>query len=325
MINARRKNQIDSAAIQPFIKTRPTFDDLLYAFLLRCKHRNLSRRTIEHYEYSLQQMNKSFMEQNQILDPLSVSFQDLQSFFVGAMINKALAPHTINGRLKSCKAFFSFLFKHDYVAHNVAEKLALVKVPKDAVHTFTLDQVLQLLRMPNQKTFTGLRDYTIMIVLLETGIRIGELLALTLKDINFKERELRIRLGKGNKARNVPFQKTCASVLQLYITERGNAKTDALFISLENAPLHIRSIQDRITEYGKMARITGVRVSPHTYRHTMAKMYIRNGGDPFSLQQILGHASLEMVHTYVRLFSNEVREQHHRYSPVEHMMLPQKQ
>jgi len=266
-------------------------------------------------------MNKSFIEKNQTLDPYSVSLQDLHTYFVGPMIDKTLAPHTINGRLKSCKAFFSFLLKQDYIAVNVAEKLTLLKAPKDTIHTFTHDQVLQLLRMPNQKTFTGLRDYTIMIILLETGIRIGELLALTLKDVHLKERELRIAMGKGNRARIVPFQKTCAQVLKSYLAERGTALTDALFISLENEPLHIRSIQDRITDYGKMARITGVRVSPHTFRHTMAKMYIRNGGDPFSLQQILGHLSLEMVHTYVRLFSNEVREQHYRYSPVEHMRL----
>jgi len=321
MMNTRRKNQVASTAAQPFLKTQPSFEDLLYVFLLDCKHRNLSRRTIGFYEYSLLQMNKSFTEKNQTLNPCSVSLQDLQTYFVGPMINKTLAPHTINGRLKSCKAFFSFLLKHDYVAVNVAEKLTLLKAPKDTIHTFTHDQVLQLLRMPNQKTFTGLRDYTIMIVLLETGIRIGELLALTLKDINFKERELRIDPGKGGKARNVPFQKTCAKVLQTYISERGTTKIDILFVSLENGPLHIRSIQDRITDYGKMARITGVRVSPHTFRHSMSKMYIRNGGDPFSLQQILGHSSLEMVHTYVRLFSNEVREQHYRYSPVEHMKL----
>lgn len=303
------------------MKTQPSFNDLLYAFLLDCKHRNLSRRTVESYEYNLQQMNKRFAEKNETFGPTSISFRDLHTYFVGAMIDKALSPHTINGRLKSCKAFFSFLFKHDYVSVNVAEQLALVKAPKDTIHTFTHDQVLQLLRMPNQKTFTGLRDYTIMIVLLETGIRIGELLALTLKDIDCKEKELRIVPGKGGKARNVPFQKTCAKVLQSYVAERGTAKIDTLFISLENTPLHIRSIQNRITEYGKMARISGVRVSPHTFRHTMAKMYIRNGGDPFSLQQILGHSSLEMVHTYVRLFSNEVREQHYRYSPVEHMKL----
>jgi len=321
----RRTNQINPTIGQPFIQAQPTYADLVSNFLLHCKNRNLSRRTIEFYEYSLQQMHKNFQDQNQSLNPFTVTFLELQQYFIGYMVNKPLAPQTMNGRIKSCKTFFAFLFKNQFLPHNAAKSLALVKVAKDVIHTFTNDQLLQLIRLPDQKTFTGLRDYTIMIVLLETGIRIGELLTLTLQDVNLKEKELRIHPGKGNKARNVPFQKTCAKVLQTYMTERGNAKIDALFISLENAPLHIRSIQDRMTDYGKTARITGVRVSPHTFRHTMAKMYIRNGGDPFSLQQILGHSSLEMVHTYVRLFSNEVREQHQKYSPVEHINLKQKE
>jgi len=66
------------------------------------------------------------------------------------------------------------------------------------------------------------------------------------------------------------------------------------------------------------AGLTGVQGSPHTFRHTMAKLYIRNGGDPFSLQQILGHSSLDMVQMYVRLFSTEVKELHQKYNPVEH-------
>lgn len=115
LTNSRRKNKLDSVASQPFMKTQPSFDDLLYAFLIDCKHRSLSRRTIEFYEYSLQQMNNSFMEKNQTLNPLAVTHHDLQTYFVGSMIDKALAPQTINGRLKSCKAFFAFLFKHDYV------------------------------------------------------------------------------------------------------------------------------------------------------------------------------------------------------------------
>lgn len=160
-----------------------------------------------------------------------------------------------------------------------------------------------------------------MIILLDTGIRIAELLALTLRDVNIKENEFRIRLGKGKKSRNVPFQKTCAKVLQTYMNERREVLTDALFVTLENAPLKIRSAQKRIKDYGIIAQIKGVRVSPHTFRHSMAKLYIRNGGDPFSLQQILGHSSLDMIHTYVQLFSNEVREQHKKYSPVEHMNL----
>lgn len=180
-----------------------------------------------------------------------------------------------------------------------------------------------MLQQPDKTTFTGLRDYTILLLLLETGIRIGELKALCIEDVNLKKRELRIRKA-GGRARIAPFQKTCAKTLQAYLTERGECSTKILFISIENEPLHLRTLQERIHDYGIMAKITGVKVSPTTFRHTMAKMYIQNGGDPFSLQQILGHSTLSSVQMYVRLFNKEVREQHQKYSPVERAQIRRK-
>jgi integrase/recombinase XerD len=316
----RRSNRIDAEADTSFCQ-HPSIDKLIHAFLLHCRNRNLSARSIEFYESCLTYVQKVYMNQKLLLDLLSVTANDFQQHVVGYMVDQKLAPNTINGRIKTCKVFFAFLFREHYREQNIAEGLVLLKCPKNQIQTFSNAEMLQLLRQPDQTTFTGFRDYTMMIILLDTGIRIAELLSLTLKDVNLKEKELRIRFGKGQKARNVPFQKTCAKVLQSYIQERRDVTTDALFITLENAPLQIRTVQERIKDYGKMAQIHGVRVSPHTFRHSMAKLYIRNGGDPFSLQQILGHSSLDMIHTYVQLFSNEVREQHKKYSPVEHMKL----
>ena len=77
-----------------------------------------------------------------------------------------------------------------------------------------------------------------------------------------------------------------------------------------------RTFQVRLREYGQAAGITGIRVSPHTLRHTFAKKWILNGGDVFSLQKILRHSSMDMVRRYVNLFSNEVQKQHDRFSPL---------
>ena len=316
----RRTNKIQGFADQPFAQQSPTMNELMYAFQLDCKSRNLRSRSIAFYEYGLQYLQNIYAEQKRPLDVTTVTTSDLQKHFIGYMVSKKLAPHTINGRVSACKAFFKFLFDQRYIKENAAQPLKILKTPKDAIQTFTNAELLALLKQPDQTTFTGLRDYTLLILLLETGIRISELLALTVDDVNLQEKELRIQNGKGGKPRIVPFQKTCAKVLQNYLRERGNAPTNALFITIESTPLRqLRSIQERIHDYGLMAKISGVRISPHTFRHTMAKLYIRNGGDPFSLQQILGHSSLDAVQTYVRLFSNEVKEQHRKYSPVEHM------
>jgi len=315
----RRTNKIQGYADHPFARHSPTIDDLVYAFRLDCQSRKLAPRTITCYEDGIHYLQNIFAEQNRPFYVTTVTTSDLQKHFIGYMVSKKLAPQTINGRLGSCKAFFKFLFHERYVKENIAQPLKNLRTPKDAIQTFTKAELLTLLKQPDQSTFTGFRDYTLQILLLETGIRISELLALTVDDVHLSEKELIVRNGKGNKTRIVPFQKTCAKVLQKYLKERGNVPTDALFITIDNMPLQLRSVQDRIRDYGLRAKISGVRVSPHTFRHTMAKLYIRNGGDPFSLQQILGHSSLDSVQMYVRLFSNEVKEQHRKYSPVEHM------
>jgi len=316
----RRKNIIKVAAVNTTTPKRPAeFMDLVKSFLTECRAKNLSGRTIQFYEENLVRMKKMFDEQRIPLNVTTLTAREIKHHYVGRMIENGLASNTINGRIKSCKAFFKYLFEEGIVPHNLAEEIKLVKAEKKMIQTFTKEQVVALLQQPDKKTFTGLRDYTMMVVMLETGMRIGELLHLKVDDVFLKELELRIQKGKGGKARRVPIQKTCAKILKQYLGERGDAETDALFISIDEAPLHIRTFQENVQEYGKKAGITGVRVSPHTFRHTMAKFYILNGGDVFTLQQILGHSTLDMVRYYVELFSKDIKEQHQKYSPVEHM------
>ena len=126
--------------------------------------------------------------------------------------------------------------------------------------------------------------------------------------------------GKGSKQRLVPIQSKMRQVLQKYTKERGNALTDALFVTIDNEPIAIGTIQKLIKQYGEQARIANVRVSPHTFRHTMAKYYILAGGDIFSLQRILGHSSMETVRIYVEMFSHDVNLQHSKFSFVEHRL-----
>lgn len=197
-------------------------------------------------------------------------------------------------------------------------------VYKQKISCFTTTEIRNILERADQKTFIGFRDYMMMLVFLDTGLRLAELSALQLSDILLNERCIRVSMGKGRKFRFVPLGSTCLIGLQNYIRLRGEPPVHDLWITRNNKPLQRGSILKIIRMYCRDAIPHGTRGSAHTFRHTMAKMYIRNGGDPFSLQQILGHSSLGMVQTYVRLFSNEVREQHHKYSPVEHMKLPQK-
>jgi integrase/recombinase XerD len=108
-------------------------------------------------------------------------------------------------------------------------------------------------------------------------------------------------------------------VLIKYLKVRGEIPNPTLFVSLDGLKMTGRTFQETLKEYGKRAGIKGVRVSPHTLRHTFAKMYILNGGDPYSLQEILGHTTQDMVKIYVNLWKPEKKIQHQKASPIRNL------
>ena len=300
-------------------KQQLSFDELLHSFILDCKAKNLSPLTLRAYQDSIQQMKEAFEEQNVPLNIYKLTSREIKNHFIAFLIDQGRSDNTVNSRIKGIKQFLRYLFTEGWITKNIADEIHVVKAEKLMIQTFTKEQVAALLEQPNRKTFTGIRDYTMMVILFETGMRISELCRLKLGDLFFKEQEIRIMKGKGGKARRVPFQQTCAKIIRKYLDLRGDLETDMLFVNINNVGISTRALQDKMQDYGKTAGIQGVRVSPHTFRHTMAKFYILNGGDPFTLRRILGHATLEMVEYYVELFSSDIKQQHKKFSPVENM------
>jgi integrase/recombinase XerD len=180
------------------------------------------------------------------------------------------------------------------------------------------DQVRRLMDVPDRKTFTGIRDYTIMSLLLDTGLRLSEVKGLRTGDLHFNENYLKV-MGKGAKERVVPLQGKLKKLLKEYLSYRGKLEHDTVFAGIDNNPITTRNIQNRLSIIAQKAGVTEIRTSPHTWRHTFARMYIVNGGDPFSLKKILGHNSWEMVHRYVNMFGGEVPAQHQKASPLSHL------
>lgn len=285
-MKSQRRQNVLTAAPTPENRKLP-LKELIQCFILDCKAKNLSPLTLKMYTDCLNQLQKAFEEQNKALDVYTITARDIRQTFIGYLIDQGKSDNTINARIKGCKAFFTFLYGEGWIPNNIAADVHTVKAEKLMLQTFTKEQLAELLHQPDRKTFTGYRDYTMMMVLLETGMRISELKKLKVNDVYFKEQEIRITRGKGGKTRRVPIQRTCMKILRKYLDFRGDPDTDALFINLRNGPVSIRVFQEKLQEYGEQANIQGVRVSPHTFRHTMAKLYMLNGGDPFTLQKIL--------------------------------------
>ncbi len=235
-----------------------------------------------------------------------------------------LSGHTVNCYLRSIRAFWSWLVSEGIVDSNPFHKVKIPKPPRKIIPTFSKLQLQTLLDVIDISNREGYRDMAVILILLDTGLRVSELTSLTLNDIRLTEGVLKVS-GKGRKERLIPIGRASQRVLWNYINryrpEPANPKCDIVFLSQDGWPLTKSRIQRVIKKYGEKAGIKGVRCSPHTLRHTGALMFLRNGGDVFTLQRLLGHASLEMTRHYCELADIDVKKAHSIASPVDNLAL----
>lgn len=235
-----------------------------------------------------------------------------------------LSPMTVNVRIRTLKAFFNWCEREEHVSKSPARDIKLQKVDEDRISAFSESEVRRLLAVVDRNTYTGFRDCTIMVVMLDTGLRIGELFSLRKQDVDFQQMTLTVpwEKAKTRKTRTVPIAKQTAKLLAELLRENEDfgPNCDALFYSSDGHPMTSESFDERRRTYGKQAAIEGVHVSAHTFRHTFALHWIKSGGDPFSLQKMLGHTDMSMVRRYVRLSDGDVKEKHTQYSPI-HVLL----
>ena len=315
----RRNNRLTpdeiDIAITPLEHDTLSFDESFKLFIADGERRGLRPDSISFYRQNLGNFRRYLVQ----IDKLALISEILRSDidnYVEYEQKRGMKNTTINLRLRAVRAFFGYLTEMKYIAVNPMKKYPLLKIRDANIETFSMKQIRQLLNAPNRRTFTGLRDYTLMLLLLETGLRLSEVAAVHIDDVKLAEGQIFVRHTKGHLHRYVPIQTKMRQQLRRYMKIRGTCETESLFVTIDGEPLARRSIQRIITGYGKQAKLTGVRCSPHTFRHTFAKLSIMNGAGVFELQKILGHSSMEMVRTYVNLYSSEVNERHKEFSPL---------
>ena len=238
--------------------------------------------------------------------------------------DRRLSGHSINCYLRAIRAFWSWLVSEDIIEVSPFSRVKIPKPPKKVTPTFSEGQIQALLGVIDTSTATGLRDWAIILTLLDTGLRVSELAHLEAANVNLTQRLLKVS-GKGAKERMVPIgvrvQRAMWRYLQRYRPEPAGPRISSFFLTRDGRPMTKGRIETVIKRHGEKARIEGVRCSPHTFRHTFAITYLRNGGDVFSLQQILGHSGLDIVRVYVNLAQADVQAAHQRCSPADNMDL----
>jgi len=310
---------------------------LLEGYHLSASSEGKSPSTIAIVEASVRYLDEFLRSNNLSSDVTEIGVKELRRFiihlreqarFAHHRFTKPqqghLSGHTINGYMRALQSFWLWLGRENFIGENPFNRLKIPRAPKKVIPIFTEEQLHQLFEAIDITSPTGYRDYTIILVLLDTGIRCSELTSLKVVDVNLKSRLLKV-WGKGSKERLVPIganvQKSLWKYLVRYRPEPATPRYDQVFLTRDGYPLTKDRVEAVVERYGRKARITGVRVSPHTFRHTMAVMFLRNGGDVFTLQRILGHSQLEVVRGYVNLAQSDISRVHQKNSPVDNLDL----
>jgi len=290
-----------------------------------------SPKTIDWYNLALRQFHRFLVESERSTSLGDLGDTEVREFILylkerrrwqdNPYVRKhsgKLAAISIQTYIRALRAFFNWLYQEGYTNENRLARLKPPRAPTKVVEILTQEEIRRVLGCVDPNASAGARNYAILVLLLDTGLRCGEMRNVELENVNIEGGYLKV-MGKGGKERVVPFGATVQKALLRYLLhfrpEPFNPAIQNLFLTLEGNPL-TRNPVDMI--FRRIARKSGVkRLHPHLCRHTFATNYLVNGGDVFSLQQILGHTTLEMVRRYVNLASAHVTIQHRKFSPMD--------
>ena len=219
----------------------------------------------------------------------------LRSYLNHMLHDMQYKPSTVNVRIRTLKTYLKWLYREKYINDDLSIRLKLVKVPMDTVYPLNDSQVKKMLSAPDTSSYSGYRDFCIMILILDTGIRINECINVKVSDINLPSRILNVRAetSKVRAFRQLPLSPKCASLLKELISIAKNSDCNYVFQSLYGGKMDGHQITCNFRKYGKQMGIKQ-RCTPHVFRHTFATNFVKGGGDVFTLQKMwIGYNMLD--------------------------------
>lgn len=234
--------------------------------------------------------------------------------------NKPLSPRTVQCHVRALKAFASWLCAEGYTEHNRLQNLKLPKAASKIMEPLTPQDIKMVIDSISRKSHVGERNYVILVTLLDCGLRASEVANIALDNVNLKDGYVKV-MGKGAKERVVPIGKFVQMAIWHYIEKvrpkHSSNHCDKLFLSRNGKSITVNTIK---LIFSRLAKVSGVsRLHAHLCRHTFAINYLLNGGDIFSLKEILGHTTLDMVNHYLHFTSSQITARHHKYSPMDRL------
>ena len=287
--------------------------DLIDLYLTSCRIEGKTRDTIRSYRETLKHFMRAVDAEGLPRDPRAFITAHVY-LFLGYVADTGVSSMTQWRRQRETRAFFSWLLRHDYIPTNPFTKVKNIKVPQKLIQPFSQEEVLTLLACCDPDSRKGARDRALILVLLDTGLRAGELATLQREDVDFQGQRMRVRHGKGNRQRVVRFGEEAALALQHYLQRFRGEKPGPVFLTWRHKPLCRTAMRTIFQRLGERAGVT--KVHPHRFRHTFATWAIEQQAREIDVQVLLGHSTPAMLRRYTATYDAEKAAQAHAsFSP----------
>lgn len=283
--------------------------DALKEFLLECKLRQYSDRTIQHEKNSNTAMF-TYVEREYSITKL----EDLKHIhikgYIQYLVNLQRKETYINGLIKSFRAFFKYCVEEEYIDTNPALKVSFQREETPMILTFTDEEVVKMVNYYKGTKFLTVRNKLILIILFDTGIRNMELCNIKMEDLRSNAISI---YGKGKKPRYVPITPAIDKWLMKYLLARENYikdkcgyKEDYLFLSQKGKPLTKATVEKIVKDCKIPCGVRQeIRCSPHTCRHYYAQKQLRNGCDVYTVSRLLGHQNIMITKRYLQSIQDQ--------------------
>jgi integrase/recombinase XerD len=294
------------------------FKDAFIEFLEEKQARNLAEATLTSYEQTYYRFVNFFsMDEHTTTQEIT---EQLIFKWIGTLQLEGLSPTSINHYLREMRAFLYWCMDGARKYIEPAFKIQLIKGQEEVPKAFDEEDIVKLLEKPSKSdNFATWRTWAIVNWVLATGNRAATICDVQISDIDFKKKEIVLSHTKNKKAQIIPLSSSLEACIKEYIRVwRDDAdEYSFLFCNVGEEQLTTGALKKAFTKYCERRGINQHNI--HGLRHSFAKGWVKNNGNMFALQKVLGHSTLDMTRKYVKLYGEDLKEDYDKYSPLDSM------
>ncbi|HOQ99109.1 MAG TPA: tyrosine-type recombinase/integrase [Anaerolineae bacterium] len=296
-------------------------DAALQGFLLDRQAARCTPKTLEHYRYTVGGF-VAWLKAQDVRDVAHIKAGHVRAYLVSIQ-ERGVKDTTQHAHARGIKAWLNWLVREGDLSESPMARVAMPRLEQRVPPPFTPEEVHKLLTACDRKTATGARNYALILVLLDTGLRAAECVALRVGDVDMRT-GLAVVLGKGRKQRQVRVgNKARAAILRLMAYRGEPSPRAALWPAYdlqgcECGALSVHGLQTALVRLGRAAGVSPC--GPHRFRRTFALWCLRDGMDLHSLRLLMGHSSLTVLQRYLALTGEDVERAHAAHSPADKLL-----